>query len=299
MVRALFTAILLVSIGAAARADVAGPAANRPTVVEPEPAPVEAPGPAADGEAEGPVEPVEPGAAAPETDGAGAPAGDDPPAATPQPAPLPAIERSALGVTPAAREGAPAEADAGFPGGSVVRTVAALALVVALIVGLKVAGTRLARGVGSLRSQLGAGGRSPSGVLQVLGRYPVARGQTLVLLKLDRRVLLLCQTGAGFTTLAEITDPEEVASLLSGARDDEETSISARFNGLLRAMERDPDVAGTEGVEARVGVPVDGGPRSLRRAFDAGRAAPSDAPDPAEDPGELRRRLDAIRGLGL
>lgn len=121
-----------------------------------------------------------------------------------------------------------------------VRTVLSLAGVVAIIVGLAFAFKRLSRGSGGLMNQLGAGGRAPSGVLSILGRYPVARGTTLVLLKVDRRVILLCQSaGKGLTagctmqTLSEFTDPEDVASILLKTRDEEEASLAHRFEAML------------------------------------------------------------------
>src|SRR5262249_34396680 len=83
------------------------------------------------------------------------------------------------------------------PAGSTFQTIAALAGVVALILVLGVVVKRVARRGGGLLGALGPGGRAPSGLLEVLGRYPVGRGATLVLLKLDRRILLLCQGGGG------------------------------------------------------------------------------------------------------
>jgi len=74
--------------------------------------------------------------------------------------------------------------------------------------------------------------------MEVLARYPVARGTTLVLLKVDRRVLVLCQTQEGFTTLSEIADPDDVASILIKTRDDEESSLAAKFSSMLRRVER-------------------------------------------------------------
>ncbi len=121
-----------------------------------------------------------------------------------------------------------------------VRTFGALAVVLGIVFILRSATKWLAARAPSLGSQLTAGGRAPSGVLEVLGRYPVARGQKLVLLRLDRRVLLLNQTSTGFTTLTELTDPEEVASLLTKARTDEGESIASRFTSVLRSLERDP-----------------------------------------------------------
>lgn len=169
-----------------------------------------------------------------------------------------------------------------------LRTGGALALVVTLAVALRGLIRRAARSGGGLLAQLGPGGRAPSGVLEVLGRYPVARGQTLVLLRLDRRVLLTCQTSSGFTTLCQLTDPDDVASILIKTRDEDGESMAARFNALLRDMERDPSIVddesstqvgigeageGSSGNEGVIGVL---GPRSPRAAFFSRRDSASD-----------------------
>lgn len=177
----------------------------------------------------------------------------------------------------------------------IARTVAALSVVIGLIFLLWTVFRRTAGRVGGLAAQLGPGGQAPSGVLSVLARYPVARGQTLVLLQMDRRLLLLCQTTQGFQTLCEVTDPEEVASLITRAQDEEGRSLSKRFSNMLRGFERDPSIVGdvqADDDEAR-------GPRSLRAVFD--RASDADEPPRAEPPdqsdpvGSLRRRLHSMR----
>jgi hypothetical protein len=119
-------------------------------------------------------------------------------------------------------------------------------LVLAVVGGAIVRG--IARSQGGIRASLGAGGRAPAGILEVVGRYPIARGSSLVLLKLDRRILLLSQSaqgrlgaGAAFSTLCEITDPEEVASILVKARDADGDSLAERFRGILTRFDRDYD----------------------------------------------------------
>ncbi len=131
------------------------------------------------------------------------------------------------------------------------RTIAALAVVIVLAFVARLVVNRLVSRAGGLAGQFGPGGRAPSGVLEVLGRYPVSRGHTLVLLRMDRRVLLLGQSAAGFTTLAQATDPDEVASLLIKTRDDEDASISSRFTSILRQVETDPAVL-TDDADSRV-----------------------------------------------
>ena len=128
------------------------------------------------------------------------------------------------------------------------RTIGAVFAVLALILISALALRALARRRGGIISALGMGGRAPPGVLEVLGRYPVGRGHMLVLLKLDQRVLLLSQSsggrlgaGAGFRTLCEITDPEEVASVLVKTRDDAGDSMASRFRSMLAGYGAEPD----------------------------------------------------------
>ncbi len=79
---------------------------------------------------------------------------------------------------------------------------------------------------------LARGGR-PSGVLEILGRYPIARGQQLVLLRLVNRVVLLHQTRSGLAALSEVTDPDEVAALLARVEAATRSGQPGRFQGLL------------------------------------------------------------------
>lgn len=216
------------------------------------------------------------------------------------PAPTSTEARPLLGgkaARPAIVEGAakPSESNANAPA-SWPRVLGALAVVVALIFALRgLLGRVAARG--GLRAQLGAGGRAPSGVLEVLGRYPVSRGQTLVLLRLDQRVMLLGQSSSGFRTLADFSDPSEVASLLMRTRDEDSESLSGRFRHMLSKFERDP--AMTEGVEH-----VDLTRRSplIRRAAAAvhahGAASGVQRVPTSRDSYEaIRRRLDSMKGV--
>jgi flagellar biogenesis protein FliO len=175
------------------------------------------------------------------------------------------------------------------------RTVVALAFVIGLAVVIRSIVRRVGRTGGGLTSQLGVGGRAPSGVLLVLGRYPISRGQTLVLLKVDRRVLLLCQSQAGFQTLSEITDPEEVASLLVKTRDESGDSLSHRFNSLLRRVERDPSMSGEIASvlpESRVVEIKDDDSWAAQERW-GGAATGVDHDDPVR---MLRRRLQSLSG---
>lgn len=123
------------------------------------------------------------------------------------------------------------------------RTALSLGGVLTLIVAGGGLLRRWARSSGSLVASAGPGGRAPAGILEILGRYPVARGQTLLLLKIERRVLLVCQSAGGrgstgsVNVLAQIDDPEEVASILLKSRDSQSEALARRFEATLRDFE--------------------------------------------------------------
>jgi hypothetical protein len=179
-------------------------------------------------------------------------------------------------VKPAAVEKAAVPTGAGATGGSIGRTLGATTVVIGLIV-LCAGGYRwFERSRGGLAAGLGAGGRAPSGVLEVLGRYPVCRGTTMVVIRFDRRVLLLNQSrtgrlgGATFTTLCELSDAEDVASVLRKTRDASGESMGERFRKAVRDADR-------EG--GSVAAPA---PQRAQKSADG-------------DSGDLKRRLAELR----
>ena len=130
-----------------------------------------------------------------------------------------------------------------FEGGGYVQTIVALLGVILLILGLGQVYKRLARTQGGLVGQLGAGGTAPSGIIEVIGRYPISKGMTLVVLKFDRRVLLLSHAssskgkwgqGASMQVLCELSDAEDIASILLKARSASGDSIAQSFEQTLR-----------------------------------------------------------------
>lgn len=213
--------------------------------------------------------------------------------------------------------GAKAKAKEG--GGSVVNTVVSLGVVLGLIFGCAAAFRKLSGARGPLAAALGRSGRAPSGLIEVLARYPIGRGQTLVLLRLDRRVLLLSQSvtgrfgcSASFTLLCEVTEPEDVASILAKAQDEEGESMAARFRSLLTRFDEPGDELEEEPWLPRRAVGGEGDDRaelldelaqapgsagSLRLAREAGGlgAEAGGADDSTDAVGSLRRRLETLR----
>ncbi|MFN7020785.1 MAG: hypothetical protein ACK4WH_05585 [Phycisphaerales bacterium] len=201
--------------------------------------------------------------------------------------------------------------------GSTARTAGSLALVLGLIFAAAKLFKKLSAagagggGGGGLAAAFGSGGPSPAGLLEVLGRYPLGRGCTLVLLRLDGRVLLLSQSGGGvfqgwrrrsgpvgLTTLSEISQPEEVASILMRAREAEQRTISAGFRQILGRF--DGQHADVEVVDVRrrgrsarsATAPTDVAELLDERAH----ASVFGGPDSVKSGGgRLRRRLEALR----
>ncbi len=113
----------------------------------------------------------------------------------------------------------------GAPWTELVRVAVGLGIVLALLVGTRAALRRLI-------DPLGSGGR-PSGVISVLARYPVARGQQLLLLRVAGRIVLLHQSRQVMTPLSEVTDPDEVASLQARIEAGSRAAAVGRFQALL------------------------------------------------------------------
>ncbi len=113
----------------------------------------------------------------------------------------------------------------GVPLTELVRVAVGLGIVLALLVGTRAALRRLI-------DPLGSGGR-PSGVMSVLARYPVARGQQLLLLRVAGRIVLLHQSRQAMTPLSEVTDPDEVASLQARIEAGSRAAVVGRFQALL------------------------------------------------------------------
>ncbi len=183
------------------------------------------------------------------------------------------------------------------------RTLASLVVVVGLAYIGALAWKRIATRRGGLMAALGAAGRAPSGVLEILARYPVARTQRLVLLRVGRRVLLVCQSsgarsGSGaMATLAEISDPDEVATILCAIRQsDGESSVSAFKAAMVELDQQAP----SQPAEAELrfttaeGDSVEWGDERIQIPL---RSTPA---DPESDPaiGRLRARLAAMREKG-
>ncbi len=181
-----------------------------------------------------------------------APASTGEVAAAPMPMPATPIDResAALGAPNGILSSRPVEQSPVDRGGlfsaidprtnEIVRVGFALAIVLTLLLGVRF----VMRRFGGAAAMGGAGGDRPSGVIEILARYPVGRGQQLVLIKLARRVLLVHRSGSAMTTLAEVSDGDEVASLLSRIEAGSRGKSAARFKRILQQFEHEHEDAG-------------------------------------------------------
>ena len=98
-----------------------------------------------------------------------------------------------------------------------------------------------------------AGGGRPSGVIQVLARYPMGRGSQLMLVECGPRIILMHQqrgrSGTGISTLSEFTGRDEVANLRrrieAGGRDADES--------FSKDLERSLGTYGRDGAPISIG----------------------------------------------
>jgi flagellar biogenesis protein FliO len=137
-------------------------------------------------------------------------------------------EREATGAI-----GSPISAPSGSFAGDAVRTVVALGAVLALALVMRQVARRFADPLAA---------RRPSGVVQILSRFPVGKGQSVQLLGVGTRVLCVHQAAGRMSTLCEFTDPQEIALLRT--RIEAGTAGREQFEGeLVRSLERDRDTA--------------------------------------------------------
>lgn len=196
--------------------------------------------------------PLGPRANAPATvDGASAPIPRDVPALlsrTPSVAMAlaPMSEPGAAAATPPAGGGATSESTGFLPSwlgdDLLLRAILPISIIAVLAVALR---SLVAKG-------LGRGGR-PSGVMEVLARYPVGRGQHVMLLRVGRRVLVVHQADRGMRTLSETTDPDEAAELIARSR---ETSKDSFAKLLARRRGGDDPFEGAEMVDLTAARPA-------------------------------------------
>ncbi|MEM7626417.1 MAG: flagellar biosynthetic protein FliO [Planctomycetota bacterium] len=108
-------------------------------------------------------------------------------------------------------------------GGWVLSTCAALGVVIGLILAARWVYTKMGGKVATRSSP----------AVEVLSRTTVAPKNHVLLLRVGRRVLVVGDSGSGLRTLANLDDPEEIASVLQSVTSQQPTSVTKSFNGLV------------------------------------------------------------------
>jgi flagellar biogenesis protein FliO len=113
---------------------------------------------------------------------------------------------------------------AGLPGLGFGQVIAALAIVIGLIF----VGRALAR-----KFVPGAAASSGKGVIEILARHPLAKNQSLVLVRIGSQIVALNQGREASASVLVINEPMEVARIIGQIEGKNPASIQAGFNKLL------------------------------------------------------------------
>jgi flagellar protein FliO/FliZ len=80
----------------------------------------------------------------------------------------------------------------------------------------------------------------PSEAVELLGRTPLDGRQTMQLIRVGNRLLLVALSAGGASTLTEITDPQEVERLAALCRRGKSDSATASFSQVLSQLAHEP-----------------------------------------------------------
>ncbi|MBI1336379.1 MAG: hypothetical protein GC164_05395 [Phycisphaera sp.] len=122
----------------------------------------------------------------------------------------------------------------GSSSGWALKTLSALGLVIAMILFTRLAMQRLG-------GRVAAAGRSQA--VQVLSRTTVAPRNHVLLLRVGGRILVVNDSSQGMRTLCEVSDPDEVASLIGSVNASKPRSISEGFTQMLHNFNNNLDEA--------------------------------------------------------
>lgn len=82
--------------------------------------------------------------------------------------------------------------------------------------------------------------RLPDEIIEVLGRATIAAKQSLHLVRVGGKLIVVSVTPAGTETLTEITDPGEVARILAACQQHHAHSSSTAFRQVFEQLGREP-----------------------------------------------------------
>jgi flagellar biogenesis protein FliO len=101
----------------------------------------------------------------------------------------------------------------------------------------------------------GVGASNGKNVIEILARYPLAKAQSLVMVRIGSQIVVLNQTKEASTSVLVISDQTEVAGILGQIQGGKPSSIQAGFTKLLANAQMDlerQDMSEPDAIEARM-----------------------------------------------
>jgi len=126
----------------------------------------------------------------------------------------------------AAMQGGTKNPAASLPTG--VASALQVAAALAVVLGLVFVGKALVK-----KFMPGAVASNGKGVIEVLARYPLAKNQSIVLMRIGTQIIALNQGKEQSQSVLVVSDAEEVARIMGQIEGENPKSISAGFNRLL------------------------------------------------------------------
>jgi flagellar biogenesis protein FliO len=82
--------------------------------------------------------------------------------------------------------------------------------------------------------------RLPDEIIEVLGRTTIAAKQSLHLVRVGSKLIVVSVTAAGTETLTEVTDPGEVSRILAACQQHQHHSSTSAFRQVFEQLGREP-----------------------------------------------------------
>lgn len=111
-----------------------------------------------------------------------------------------------------------------------LETLTALAIVILVIFGVRMALQRLSGRRGSANS---------GPLIEVLARNPIGPKSQVLFLRINQRIIVAAQTPSGMDTLTELSEPDDIAWVMGHVASNQPQSITRSFRNMLSRFDTD------------------------------------------------------------